>query len=268
MQRLVVLASFVLAALVSMGCEGLIGRGPDPTPQVCEQVFSARRCLAIEDAATAFSDDTRDDVASTLIVPSPRPSDDHILQTLGGAAPITVRVLMRDGTTFDTQMCGGIASGPACADEPQAWDTTGSLIGGGYHDVPCAGEPPDGCATPVPSIDPAVAPDATPIEIPSHSVAIDHVGTYEVSLGTGTLANGILTDATYRLADPWAVDVTFGAAWPHVEIRSLEPDGKPFHNVYEHGRRDGLERVEAVLVFDVKRFDPGATVEVRDVVVR
>ena len=89
-----------------------------------------------------------------------------------------------------------------------------------------------------------------------------------MSLGTGTLANGILTDATYRLADPWAVDVTFGAAWPHVEIRSLEPDGKPFHNVYEHGRRDGLERVEAVLVFDVKRFDPGATVEVRDVVVR
>ncbi len=56
--------------------------------------------------------------------------------------------------------------------------------------------------------------------------------------------------------------------WPHVEIRSLEPDGKPFQNVHEHGWRDGLERVEAVLVFDVKRFDPGATVEVRDVVVR
>ena len=68
---------------------------------------------------------------------------------------------------------------------------------------------------------------------------------------------------------PWAVDVTFRRGRrPHVEIRSLEPDGKPFHNVYEHGWRDGLERVEAVLVFDVKRFDPGATVEVRDVVVR
>jgi hypothetical protein len=165
-------------------------------------------------------------------------------------------------------MCGGIPSGPACADEQPEWEARGDLIGSGYHDVPCAGEPPAGCATPVPSIDVKLAADAVPIQVPSHVVSIDHAGLYEVTLGSGSLPNGILTQATYQLSDPWASDVTYRESAPRVVIRSLEPDGRPFDNVYEHGWRDGLERVEAVLLFDVKRFDPGATVEVRDVVVR
>jgi hypothetical protein len=262
------LASLALVVLISAGCEQLIGREPDPTPQPCGQVYSVRRCLAIADAATASSEATRDDVDTIVIVPSPRPKDDHIVQTLGGAAPITVRLVMRDGTTFDTQMCAGIPSGPACSDEAPTWESGGDLIGSGYHDVPCAGEPPDGCPTAVPSIDPDVALAATSIVVPSRSIPIDHVGAYEVSLGTGSLANGILTQATYRLADPWPVDVTFGEGWPRLELRSLESDGQPFQNVYEHGWRDGLERIEAVMVFDVKRFDPGATVDVLEVVVR
>jgi len=39
-------------------------------------------------------------------------------------------------------------------------------------------------------------------------------------------------------------------------------------NIYEHGWREGIEGVEAVLVFDVFRFEPGATLSIRDVVVR
>jgi hypothetical protein len=247
--------------------------GPGPTPRPCEQLYSVRRCLAMADEATAFSEKTRDDVDSVVILPDPTPEigpdGEVILQTLGGAAPIRVRLLMRDGTTLDAQMCTGIPSGPACADEPQPWDTTGNLIGGGYHDVPCAGEPPDGCPTPIPSIDAGVVPDATPIKVPSVMIPIDRVGGYEVTLGKGSLPNGIVTQATYRLADPWPMDVTFSAEGaPRLEIRSLEPDGRPFQNAYEHGWRDGLERIEAVLVFEVRRFDPGASLEVVEVVVR
>jgi hypothetical protein len=53
-----------------------------------------------------------------------------------------------------------------------------------------------------------------------------------------------------------------------LDIRSLEPDGKPFDNYYVHGWREGVERIEAVLVFEVTRFEPGATLSIADVVVR
>lgn len=267
MQRIPSLAYLALVVLFTVSCARLMGRAPDPSPQRCEDVYSERRCLAIEDAATAYSHATRDDIEMTVIVPSPRPSGDQIAN-LGGAAPITVRVVLRDGRTIETQMCAGIPSGPACGEEPGEWETGGDLIGSGYHDVPCAGEPPDGCATPVPSIDADLLSDAVPIRVGSHTIAIDHTGPYSVSLGKGSLPNGILTEATYELTDPWASEITYRESPPRVVIHSLEPDDHPFENVYEHGWRDGLERVEAVLVFDVKRFDPGATIEVRDVVVR
>ena len=53
-----------------------------------------------------------------------------------------------------------------------------------------------------------------------------------------------------------------------IEVRSLEPDGKPFDNYYLHGWRGGVESVEAFLIFDVLWFRPGADLAIRDVVVR
>ena len=65
---------------------------------------------------------------------------------LGGAAPVSVRVTLVDGSTQDVPIgCGGLAMGPACSDDPHL--EPASIILGGYHDVPCAGEPPAGCAT-------------------------------------------------------------------------------------------------------------------------
>jgi hypothetical protein len=264
MQRVTALAVLALSMVVATGCEAVAGLTPPATPRPCEQLYNARRCLAMADDATAFSEKTRDDVASIVILPDPTPEigpDGVILQTTSGS-PIYIRVVMRDGTTRDTHVCVGVSGGPACVDAPSSWDTDADLIGSGYHDVP------EG-ATPVPSIDPAIAGGGVSIDVPTRTIVIDHTGPYEVPLGTGSLPNGLLTEATYRLADPWPVDVTFAPdATPRLELRSLEPDGKPFSNAYEHGWRDGLERIEAVMVFEVKRFDPGATVEVRDVAVR
>ena len=62
--------------------------------------------------------------------------------------------------------------------------------------------------------------------------------------------------------------VALADALAALEVRSLEPDGKPFHNYYEHGWRPGVERVEAVLMFDVLWFEPGADLGLRLVVIR
>jgi hypothetical protein len=48
----------------------------------------------------------------------------------------------------------------------------------------------------------------------------------------------------------------------------MDDGGTPIMNIYEHGWRPGTERVQAVLMFDVAYFDPGATLGVKDVVVR
>ena len=75
-------------------------------------------------------------------------------------------------------------------------------------------------------------------------------------LGEARLPNGLLTVADFAFVDRWPADVTIleGRAW--LEIRSLEPGGRPFGNIYDHGRSEGAERVEASLVFHVDRFDP------------
>ena len=50
-------------------------------------------------------------------------------------------------------------------------------------------------------------------------------------------------------------------------MRSLA-DGKRILNIYDHGWREGTERAKAALVFDVFRYDRGATLAIRNVVVR
>lgn len=258
--RIVLLA----VALMAAACGGAVPY--DPTPQDCAQVFSVRRCLFMADAATAYSDWTRDDVASLEIIPDPPPRTDGILETRGGAKPINVRVTLEDGSTIDTTLCGGVPSGPACRDaEPGPVVVRGIE---GYRDTPCPGEPPVGCPSPVPTIAPDAAAAAEPIRRERLEITIDRVGAYEVEVGEGSLPNGILSDIAYTLPEADPLDVTFTDGSLQVVVRSREPDGRPFENVYAHGWRDGVERVEAVIVFDVRRFDPGAVLVVEDILVR
>jgi len=89
-----------------------------------------------------------------------------------------------------------------------------------------------------------------------------------VVVGEGSLANGVWTAGTFRFVDTWPADLALRDAIVLLELRSLEGDGKPFDNYYLHGWRAGVERVRAVLRFDVLWFKPGATLEIRNVVVR
>ena len=156
-------------------------------------------------------------------------------------------------------MCPG--GGMACADDPilEAW----SVMHGGYY---------DGIEAELlggrPTIAPDALADAMALRITRLSIPIDHVGRYEVPVGEARLPNGILTDADFALVDDWPTGVSIVDGGVGLEIRSLDEGGKPIRNIYEHGWHPGSERVQAVLVFNVAHFDPGATLAIKDIVVR
>lgn len=259
MTRRAVFPALVLVALSVLGCD-LLRAPTQPTP--CEQTFSDAHCLAIVDIVAVQLDLTRADIVGIAILPSELEG-----MTLGGAAPVSVRVTLADGSTQDVPIgCGGLAMAPACGDDPHL--VADSIIHGGYHDVPCAGEPPAGCATPVPTPDAAAIADGAELRIDRFDIPIDHVGDYAVPLGEARLPGGLLSVADFAFVDRWPAEVTILEGRATLQIRSLEARGRPYFNIYEHGWFDGAERVEVQLVFHVDRFDPGAVLAIRDVVVR
>jgi hypothetical protein len=238
-----------------------------PVPQPCAQVYAAQRCLALTDEASARSGRTREDVRAIDIVPLPTTQDGMLIIRSGGG--FNVRLAFTDGTMSETPMCGGIPSGPACMDVPRLDASTSVGDGGGYMDVPCPDpRPAAGCGTPLPTLQAAAVAAARPLSVARFSIPIDHVGAYEVSLGHASLPNGVATVASFAFADDWPLNVSLEEGVAQIELRSLEPDGKPFQNYYDHGWRAGVERVEAVLVFDVLWFEKGALLNIRDVNVR
>jgi hypothetical protein len=137
----------------------------------------------------------------------------------------------------------------------------------GYRDVPCLGEAPGGCATPLPAIEPSAAAAARGLELSAVDVGIDHLGDFAVPLGQAVLPNGVLSDAVYGLADERPSNVLVSPDGLFLEIRSLD-GGPPFRNAYERGWHPRPETVEAVLRFTIEWFEPGAILQVRDIRVR
>jgi hypothetical protein len=251
----------LIAALALAGCDTIAGAFPKPapTPQPCGQVYNAVRCLAITDAAASQLGTTREDVVSIDAVPDPTPEVRDgvtILQTLGGARRLNFLVTLADGTVHQVGMCGGVDMGPPCVDDPHL--TWTSVTQGGYHDVP------EG-SSPVPSAAPGDLEMATELHIDRLDIPIDRTGPHEIVLGEAWLPNGLLTTAELSLVDVWPTDLSIVDGRVRLEVRA---DGRPIQNIYEHGWREGTELVEAVLVFDVVHFDPGAKLSITDVVVR
>jgi hypothetical protein len=260
------LVLLLLAALVASGCSMFeaIQEQAAEGPRPCVEVYSRSRCLAMVDQAAAEISKTRADVTAATIIPDPPPDG----AVLGGAWSIRLRVTLADGSSHDARMCGGLPSGPACTDDPRLSAASVTGPGSGYRDAPCGGEPPDGCPTPFPSLDPDAVEAATPLTIADRTVAIERNGRQEISLGEASLPNGILTEAWFEFLEVWPDDVALAGGLGWIEVRSLEPDGRPFDNYYLHGWREGIERVEAFLILDVLWFEPDADLAIRDVVVR
>ena len=260
-------AIVVLATASLAGCVLLptAGRAPAAAAiQPCVAVYSAERCQAMLTAAAENLRVADDAVTAIEIAPDPTPRTDGILEVRGGARGIVVLAHV-DGTVREVPMCMGIPSGPPCMDTP-AWEIA-SPIGGGYSDVPCTGEPPDGCASPVPSRAPDAIAAARPLRIVQRVIAVPSVGRHEVRLGSATLPNGVLTVAEAQLVDPWPDGVRLSSEGIRLEIRSLVAGRPGFLNIHDHGWYPGTEAVDVFLVFEARHFDPGATIEVRNVVV-
>ena len=241
---------------------------PGSATRACEATFSPVRCANMADYVAATLETSRDDIVTLEVLPPPTPEliDGVPVINLGGATVDTV-VRLRDGSVHEVSMsCGGI-SPIYCRDDPQLQATSPTLAG--YRDVPCAGEAPDGCATPVPPPDPEALAAAKELRVPRLDIPIDHDGHYEVPVGEAMLPNGLLSLAELEFASPdWPSDLSIADGVVRLDIRSLDDPGRLFWNIYDHGRSEGTERVEAILVFDVLHHEPGAELSIEDVLVR
>jgi hypothetical protein len=247
MRRLVVLA---LAVGMAAGC-GLLPQVAEAT-RACRAEYSEDRCYAMADVVADDVGKDRGDVAALVIVADP------LTKEAFGGSRIQVRAEFNDGSTHQSAMCGGIPWGPACSDEPSL--SFSSAIGG-YTDVPAG-------STPLPSLEPAAVESARSIVVESLTTPIDRRGQYEIDVGQGSLPNGVWRTAALDFAERWPDDIALRNGAVTLEVRSLEPDGKPFDNYYLHGWQPGVEDVEAVLRFHVLWFEPGAELTVENVVVR
>lgn len=230
----------------------------------CRDVFNAVRCQVMTVYVATQLGTTREQVASLVVIPQPTPETINgvtILQTTSGGPPVDVEVTLRDASVYRmTLNCSGI-SGVECQNNPrlEAW----SVMHGGYYDgteAQLLGGPP--------SIAPDALADAMPLRIGQLDIPVDHTGLNEIPIGEARLPNGILTAVDFALVEDWPTGVSILYGGVRLEIRSVDDGGTPITNIYAHGWRPGTERVQAVLVFDVAAFDPGATLAVKDIVVR
>jgi hypothetical protein len=245
----------MVAGLVAGACSIQPSTAEARQPKACAVVYSLARCEAMTDVVAADVGKNRDDVTAVAIVPDAPPGGAH----LGAGWHVRVRVALRDGSTHDMLMCGGVLREAACVEDPRL--ELRSALASGYLDVP------EG-STPIPAVDASAEHAAAPIVVDSLSIPIDRLGAQDALLGEGSLPNGLWTMGTVEFAEPWPDDLALRDAVVVLELRSLERAGRPFDNGYVHGWRAGLERVRAVLRFDVLWFRPGATLELRNVSVR
>ena len=246
----------------------LAAESPLPYPIGCAAFdLSAHRCQAIVDSLAAGFKIRPIDATSIELLGDPGcGAGVPCIRT--GSFVVRVRFHMPDGSApEDSLICGvGGQYSILCTESPEI-PVSANLQIQGYHDIPCAGDTPVNCPSPVPTIDPAAAPDARPLLVKALDIALDRVGAYSVDLGNATVANGILTDASFTLADVHPTTWSTSEDGVRLVIESLD-GGPPFSNMYEHGWRPGVERVIAKAVFEITKADPGAVMQIRDVVVR
>jgi len=254
--------------------------GPSPSPLAapspslmitgCDAMgFAPSRCDHIVAAARARAGDPVDVV---LIVVRRATQPDGTTGpdvSLGSVSIATVDFTRSDGTSQSVDIRCGLLVGPSSSDRVCSADPQVRIAGGVSMDIPCGPTPGDEshpCGPLPPDPDPAIVAASRPMSVPSLAIPLDHLGHYEVLVGTATIPNGAISERTASLADPRPTDYWIE---PYIEIE-VRPDrgGYPLDSYY--GRRvKGNEAVHVYLVFDVTELDaPTAVLQVRDLVVR
>ena len=248
-----------LVVLVA-GCD-LIGAVGEPLggpyPEACAQWdYSARRCEAIVDRARRTAEIAEADIRAIQLLPF------DFNPGLGGGQVALVRFERASGLTVDQGVsCVGVNMTPVCNEDARI-----SIGAGLNHDVPCAGEPPAGCATLRPPPNSAAISAATPFSLGLLDVPLDHEGPYEIRLGTATLPDGYLSERSIRLVNDQPDSFWIGGG-ALLDVRS-DIAGRPFVGSIYRDPFDGPEPVTIFLVFEVTDLDSPSVLHVRDIVVR
>ena len=267
--------ALLAAALFIAGCsvieDGLSRDGAAvPYPAGCPRYqLSPIRCTAIVEALAERVGTTPEQAATIWLLGDPQcrtTGGQQVLCTRTTQFIVRVRFDMPDGGALEeSQFCGvGGQSSILCSDDPEIalW-----VPSDGYGDIPCTGEAPDTCATPLPPPDPAAVALAKPLVVDRLEIPIDHVGAYVIPLGEGSLANGLLEASSMELAAK-PVGVVLADRGIRLRLESLEADGRPFDNRYVHGRRAGVERFRAWIELEVLALAPGATITLEHITIR
>jgi len=252
-------------ALVVAGCGLVPARlaqpgGAVPYPEGCDDFgLSARRCAFIVETAADELGVNLGTVASVELYP-----DDCRLPDCARTTSwiVGVRFVDEGGRSAEQATACSIDAPYSllCTDDPEIRIST---VLDGYHDIPC-GPTGNECATPVPTVDPGAATAAEPLRVTSLDIPIDRLGAYRVEVGTASLANGVVREASFELVDRSPSNLHVSPAGIRLAVDS-DVAGRPlFVNAYEHGWWDGVEPVSVWLEFHVLLFEPGAILQIRD----
>jgi hypothetical protein len=102
--------------LLASACGLLPKAAPDPGVP-CEQLYSENDCLAMVDLVTRLLRMSPDDVVAIAIAPNPTGPPGS---TSGAAAPIRLRLTLKDGSTREANICGGVSMEEVCSAKPRA----------------------------------------------------------------------------------------------------------------------------------------------------
>jgi hypothetical protein len=255
--------AFMVVVICGLAACDLVGlRGPTGGryPDACESLdFPARQCEAIVAVAQANASIAPETVASIDILP---PSSQG--GGLVGRRMVAEVRFHRSNQPDQTEevWCPGVSRDNAFACDP---DARIGIYGRIDRDVPCTGEPPEGCATLPPSPRPAVQAIARPLRVPSLDIPLDHLGSYEVAVGEAGLPDGALSTLSATLAEP-NPETFWIAERIHIDVRPVDPGRPPVGSVYREAF-DGVEPVKVFLVFDVTELKSPSVLQVRDLVV-
>jgi hypothetical protein len=249
------------------GCEhvGVAGPKGGSYPAACAEFgFPARRCAAIVDRAIDEAPINKTLVAGIELLPPAPPALREGQHRSGGPMVVQVRFSFANAPSVTQEVwCHGIDLDDdlACTKDPRLM-----LFAGIDHDVPCAGEPPAGCATLPKTPDHAAMDAANPLRIVALDIPLDHLGRYEVKVGRASLPNGYLSRREFDLTDlkPTTFWITGGI---RLDVRSTVAGRPPIGSVYRDGFK-GPEPVDVFLVFDVTGTSPGAVLRVRELIVQ